>query len=213
MKDRCAPGFDRVLRGFSLGEIEQHAGTAFGLRPDFRLGYVNPAWFEFSRTNQGEPRLSAEWTLGRSVFDAIPQVLHDFYRTLFVEAMANPKPGPRPPAHCYECSSPTLFRRFALTTYRLGNGEGLLVVNSLLVEQPHDPAVRQPAIADRPTYLHADGFVRQCSHCRRVEHGSEPNRWDWIPAWVDRSPPETSHTLCSFCLDHYYPAEPDELAP
>lgn len=212
MQDRCAPGFDRVLRGFSLAEVEQHAGTAFGVWPDFRLAYLNPAWFEFGRVNQGEPRLSVEWTLGRSVFDAIPQVLQDFYRTLFSEAMGNAKPGPRPPAHCYECSSAELYRRFALTTYRLGNGEGLLVVNSLLVEQPHDLAGRQPGSADRPTYLQTDGNIRQCSHCRRIAHGSEPNRWDWVPEWVDSSPPETSHTLCSFCLDYYYPAEPEELS-
>jgi hypothetical protein len=37
MQDRCAPGFDRVLRGFSLVEVEQHSGTAFGVWPDFRL--------------------------------------------------------------------------------------------------------------------------------------------------------------------------------
>jgi hypothetical protein len=210
MQDRCAPGFDRVLRGFSIAEIEQHAGTAFGLWPDFRLAYLNPAWFAFGRANQGEPRLSAEWGLGRSILDSIPPVLQDFYRTLFAEAMGNPNLGPRPPVHCYECSSAKLYRRFALNLYRLGAGEGLLVVNSLLVEQPHDLADRQPGIADRLTYLQADGNVRQCSHCRRIQRASEAYRWDWIPDWVDSAPPETSHTLCNFCLDYYYPADPQE---
>ena len=207
MQERCAPGFDRVLRGFSLADVEQHAGTVFGLWPDFHLAYFNPAWFQFSRFNQGEPRISAEWNLGRSVFDAIPEVLQDFYRTLFSRALGNPKPGARPPAHSYECSSGSVFRRFALNTYRLGDGEGLLVVNSLLVERPHGPADGRVAGDDKRTYVQADGSVRQCSHCRRIEHASQPNRWDWIPEWVDRFPRETSHTLCSFCLDYYYPAE------
>jgi len=140
---------------------------------------MNPAWFQFSRANHGEPRISADWGLNRSILDAISPVLHDFYQRFFWEALNNKNPGPRPPMHIYECSSANLYRRFAMTAYRLGDGKGLLVVNSLLVEQSHALANRQPSIDDMLLYCQADGSIRQCSHCCRIQHGATANRWDW----------------------------------
>lgn len=207
LQDRCATGFDVLLRGFSQAGIEQHHGTAFGLWLDLRLAYVNPAWASFSQLNGGEPELASHWPLGRCVLEAIPPVLEDFYRSLFQNAASSAAMGLRPPAHVYECSSPEVYRRFAMNIYRLAEGEGLLVVNSLLVERPHDRRERQICAADHVAYVHEDGCVRQCSHCRRIENVSVPNRWDWVPEWVEKSPPETSHTLCPLCLDYYYPAD------
>ena len=72
-----------------------------------------------------------------------------------------------------------------------------------LVERPHDPVERPP----QPTgdaYRDAQGMVHQCCHCRRMSNLAHPGRWDWVPVWVERFPPNTSHTLCGPCFAFYY---------
>jgi len=213
MNNRCAPGFARLLEGFSLVDIENHAGVVYGLWPDGALAYVNPSWFDFARHNQGEPAISAQWNLGRNVLDAIPEVLKGFYTDLL---KASPTaPGDKadfvhPQTHEYECSSPDLYRRFAMTLYNLRAGEGLLVVHTLQVERSHSPAEPTLETPEPGLIQDANGIVKQCAHCRRIQVVGGSNHWRWVPVWVEKPPAATSHTLCNFCLDHYYPADADE---
>lgn len=202
MEGRFAPGFRRLIEGFKLTVFEAHAGTVFGLWPDLRLAYLNPWWFRFAIENGGEPSISRDWGLGRSLPDAIPGVLRPFYEDLFRRSSQNE--GMRPIQHEYECSSADLFRRFCMAVYSLGKGEGFAVVNSLVLEAPHDPQERKACEPDFATYAAADGFVRQCASCRRVKNVREPNRWDWVPAWVTSPPTRTSHTFCDVCFAYYY---------
>ena len=57
------------------------------------------------------------------------------------------------------------------------DANSLLVVNTLIREEPHE---RQTA-AQIEEYTDAEGIVTMCAHCRRVEHLSEPGRSDWMP--------------------------------
>ena len=203
MGERFSPGFRDLLKTFELPVIEAHAGTVFGLWRDLRLAYFNPWWLKFAEENDGEPSISLDWGLGRSLLDSVPDILRPFYRDLYGNALQQ---GRLPPLqHEYECSSADLFRRFMMTVYPLRQGEGFLVVNSLAVEKAHDPHERKDNEPDPGTYIGDDGLIRQCSNCRRTKNAKEPNRWDWVSAWVAEPPARTSHTLCAFCLAHYYP--------
>jgi len=57
---QLAEGFRDALRRYRIAELEEHAGAIYGLTPDFRLAYMNPAWFRFAEVNGGEPRISTE---------------------------------------------------------------------------------------------------------------------------------------------------------
>ncbi len=193
-----------MLRDFSLVEIEDHSGSVYGLWPDLTLAYLSPSWFAFSQQNDGHPAIADDWGVGRSVLDAIPQVLSEFYAKLYADALTH-NPALRPATHTYECSSARQFRRFAMHLYPLRDAAGLLIVNSLLVEAPCDIAARPPHGPSLEAYQDHTGTIRQCAHCRRIQRVGEARRWDWVPEWVDTPPAAASHALCGICLDYYYP--------
>lgn len=206
MHPTCDPGFAALLKGFDQEAIDRHSSSVYGLWPDLSLAYVNPAWFRFAADNNGEPDISTRWSIGSAFMQAVPDPLQNFYARLFSATLADgTRTDPRPVQHEYECSSAALYCRFLMTVYPLRSSSGLLVVNTLTVECPHDQSERPPQLADPQTYADADGIVRQCAHCRRIQVPANPDLWHWIPAWVEKCPAQTSHTLCNFCLDHYYP--------
>lgn len=199
------PKFSPLLEdAIGLDAAENHSGTIFGMWADTRLAYLNPAWFEFARENQGEPAISVRWPIGAPLIDVLPQVVQQFYRDLYDRALKSDGTSPLI-ARDYECSSPDVYRVFRMMLYPVGNGNGLVVVNALLIEQPHESQGCQVARADDDTdYRHADGLFHQCIECRRMEHISNPARWDWIPELVRAVPPQTSHTLCEICTKRYF---------
>lgn len=206
MHGTCSPDFAKLLTGFDLAAMDQHAGSVYGLWPDLSLAYLNQAWFRFASENNGEPAISAHWSLGAPYMAAIPEPLQPFYTDIFTTALTStPVPTSRPLQHEYECSSASLYRRFLMTIYPVKNGAGLLVVNTLSAECPHEASDRPPHPANPEVYADQDGIVRQCTHCRRIQVAATPALWHWVPAWVEHCPPSTSHTLCNFCLDYYYP--------
>ena len=205
MRPRVDVGFGRLLAPhFRLDELDRHPATVFGLWPDARLAYFNEAWCAFAAANGGEPSVRHAWGLGARYLDAIAEPLRPFYADLLART---PDPGtsPHPVSHEYECSSATVFRKFSMQTYALADRAGFIVVNSLVVEAQHDPLVRppQPAVLER--YLDGRGVLVQCMHCRRVQRGAKAVIWDWVPDWVEQSPPRTSHGICPICFDYYYP--------
>jgi hypothetical protein len=205
MIQRCSPGFERLLHAFRRDETDAAASIIFGIWSDFRLAYFNVSWQRFAQANGAPPQLSSAGCLGTSVLDVCGSALRPFYRDWYTACLAAGGEGLFPYQHEYECSSADLYRRFAMTLYPLGQREGLLVVNSLIAESAHDECQRPSHDADRSNYSGADGLIHQCSHCRKVRHPREKNRWDWVPNWVRSSPIETSHGICPNCFDFYYP--------
>jgi hypothetical protein len=189
---------------FRMEELASDPASVFGLWPDLRLAYVNPAWTTFAAANGGQPEIAHSWGLGARYLDAIAQPLRPFYRGLLARA-PEPESSRHPLAHEYECSSATEFRKFSMQVYALPGRAGFIVVKSLVVEVPHDPVERPPHEADPARYVDARGVIVQCCHCRRVQRGDDPTRWDWVPAWVERSPSATSHGICATCFEYYYP--------
>lgn len=196
---RVSDDFLPALARWDLAELDAHAGAVYGVTPELRLGYLNVAWFDFAAANGGEPSISAEWSLGRSVLASARGPLHDFYASNYSACLDAAVPW----QHEYECSSADTYRRYHQVVYPLAARTGLLIVNSLVVERAYD--VAEPLPFDSDAYVGANGFITQCTHCRRVRRAAEPDRWDWIPEWVSAFPRDTDHGLCVPCFRFHYP--------
>jgi hypothetical protein len=197
--------FDRefriLLRSHNFKDINAHSGTAYGVWENFRLAYLNPAWFQFAKENKGEPNISAEWGLGTSILDCVSGDVRELYEAKFNQSLDSHEIW----NHEYECSSETVYRRYHQIVYPMGQREGLLIVNSLVAERPHDKEQRSTRDADESHYVDQSGLICQCAYCRRVKNFREIERWDWVSEWVRRCPENTSHTWCPTCAQHYFP--------
>ncbi len=197
---RCLDeSFAPCLEGHDLDELERYAGTVYAVRPDFRLAYMNPAWFRFAQENGGEPGISTRWPLGAPVMPAISAALRSFYEIKFRTCLERGEPW----VHDYECSSAGVYRRFRQTAYPLKDGCGLLITNTLAMETVHHPVDRSPKSAAKEKYSDENGAISQCAHCRRVMDPAGLDRWDWVPAWVERLPSEVAFVLCGDCRKRY----------
>jgi len=206
MFTRLSENFAGVLAPyFRLEDLEESRAIVFGLWPDFTLAYFNPAWQEFAESNGGQQRVATNWGVGARYLDAIPQPLRGFYER-FLTATPDAGTAQHPTSHVYECSSPTVFRKFSMQVYALSDRAGYIVMNSLVVEAPHDPLTRAPHKADLQRYVDDRGVITQCSHCRLTKYVGTQERWDWVPEWVAHSAPNTSHGLCATCFNYYYNA-------
>ncbi len=193
------PSFASCLEDHDLDELERYAGTVYAVRPDFRLAYLNPAWFRFAEENGGEPEVSRRWSLGAPIMPAISAAFRSFYEIKFRTCLERGEPW----IHEYECSSAGVFRKFRQTAYPLKGGCGLLMVHSLAIETVHHPADRSPKIAVESKYRDENGAISQCAHCRRVMNPFRPAGWDWVPAWVERPPSNLAFILCQACRQRY----------
>lgn len=193
--------FAEKLKNFGITELEAMDNVVYGVNAEWRIGYLNPAWQQFARDNGGEPGISQDWNLGRSIMDAIPAGLQPFYREAYRGCLTSGKPW----HHNFECSSPTVYRRYRQTAYPLPSGAGLLIVNAVVSEHPHERLAAASIHKLSPCYADDNGIIHQCCHCRRIRHPNQSGRWDWVPTLVETPSPCTSHTLCSACLDFYYP--------
>jgi hypothetical protein len=206
LQKRCTSEFLRLLSSFDIDGPENSADVIYGVRSDLCLCYFNKSWFRFSEQNGGEPGISRDWGLGRPVMESVPEVLRTFYQKLYATALNEDSSTP-PPQHRYECSSPNLFRDHLMTLYRLGTSDGILVVNSTVVEAFADTGRQTPHDADLSVYADRNGIIRMCPNCRRTRNSKEAMRWDWVPFWVQNPPESVSHCFCDLCMASYYGKE------
>jgi hypothetical protein len=189
---RVVPAF--LEPRFDLDALETDASTFVAVDRALTIQWVNPAWDRFARANGGV-HVPQRYGRGRSYLDGITAPLRAFYEAAFVNALTQNEVF----AQTYECSSPTVFRVFRVRALPC-DGEGLLLEHSTVVDRPHDG---DPASLPLSDYTRPDGTVLQCSNCRRVQR-AKSDGWDWVPAWVSVSPPETSHGLCGPCSAFYW---------
>ena len=197
---RYRDDFSTLLDGFYLETLENDPNSIFGLATDLTLNYLNPGWFNFARDNDGEPAISARFILGSYIGDAMAGPARGYYLEIFQGILATGKVW----HHDYECSSPEKYRIYHQSVYPLYKKNGLIIVNSLVKEQPHDARTRKPRSPVKENYLQETGFITQCSNCRRVQRASRQDVWDWVPAWIKKMPENTSHTFCPICYEYYY---------
>ncbi len=204
LSQRLAEGFaERLAPHFVLEQLESHPASIFGLFADGAIAYINPAWIRFARENGGFVTGPSNAWLGQRYLDVIAEPLRPFYAQLFTLA-PDAGSGLQPVSHVYECSTPAVFRQFAMKVYGLAKGDGFVVINTLVATRPHDHPTRVPHLPDRALYESVDGIISQCAHCRLIRR-ADGSRWDWVPAWIEQIPSGTSHGVCEVCLEYYYP--------
>ena len=196
----CDHRFQALLADFDGGALGKDPGTIYGIWPDYALAYFNQGWPRFAELNGGEPRISSNWGLGQCVTNAISQPLRPLIEENFERCLRERRPW----EHLYECSSADRFRLLHMTTFPLGDGKGLLVVNSLRQEAPHI-RISFPPLDE--LYRNECDSVLQCSHCRRVRRIGEDPVWDWVPDWVATQALNTSHGLGEPCIGFHYPLQ------
>ncbi len=164
------------------------------LDQDSRIVYCNPAWDRFALSNAGDGAVASKVS-GVSLFDCIPPVLHDHYRTLLDRARAD-----RKILHAeYECNSPDVYREFQMNITPIPGTEWLALVHSLRVEAPI-PYESLPLTNDD---YRVDELIVMCAQCRRTRHPTQL-RWDWIPDFVRSMPRRVSHGVCDACMVYLY---------
>lgn len=190
------PAFLPLLASFDLDALDRDEAAIYGMWPDTRLAYVNTGYQHFATRERG-PHDCVEGRLGARVLDIVLPPLRPFYQRLYARALASDVPI----THRYDCHSPTLERRYDMRLFRLGEAEGILAFNTLVLSRPHaETAEAQIARYAAPPH----GIVKQCAHCRRVERSHERGHWDLVPEYVERSPAGTSHGLCGLCADYHW---------
>jgi hypothetical protein len=181
------------LAGFDLAKLDQSPSTAYALNKSGAIAYVNDAWRKFAQDN-GAVWPLGRWDLGTRLMDVVPFELRSFYQELFERAHATSSPCD----HTYECSSPTMLRLYRMRVYPLSHGASF-VVNALIEEREH-PA---PTLLPDPSRYERAGVIVMCMHCRRTRR-ADSEQWDWVSGYVEQLPENTSHGLCSVCLDYHY---------
>lgn len=165
-----------------------------------RITYCNPSWDRFASENGGRG-LERDRMAGRPYMAVIPVPLQQFFEEGFERVLKTRQVW----EHSYECSSPEMYRIFRMTTFPDPGSLGLVVVNSLAVERPHDAAERLPHGADAFVYVNSRNRLTMCCHCRRTCRAREPMVWDWVPAYLKSTPGEVTHGICTVCMTLYYP--------
>lgn len=191
----------RSLRRYDLDALDAHTGAIYALTADLRLAYFNAQWFRFAADNGGEPKISVEWPVGRSVLDCIPDPFRPGFEGAYRRCMQTRIPW----VHEYECSSPTCERHYHQIAYALEADGGLLIVNSPIVKRVVEHPLHGGLWSSDPDYADDDGLLHQCMHCRRFRRRGESEQWDWIPDWAQDFPRPTSHGLCATCFFFHYP--------
>jgi hypothetical protein len=198
--ERLDREFQSLLSHYNFEYLETYSGVIYGVWKNFRLAYLNPEWYRFAKENGGEPVISTKWGLGRSILDCVSGDVKRFYAANLKACLTSHTIW----SHDYDGSSGAIGRCYHQIVYPLLDQEGLLIVNSSVVEGLHDPKRRPARTAVEGIYLDKNGFYCQCAYCRRVKNFHETERWDWVPAWVKRYPENTSHTFCPSCFAHYF---------
>ena len=173
--------------------LEHDSSVMFTLDEELRLYSCNLAWNHFAAANGGS-HLERSAVKGRPLLDFVSGDLRDFYRLAYLAVQASTTAW----RHEYECSSADTTRRFSMTVYAIGGG--LLVINSLHVEEPHTGLAANPSEAN---YRTSSGLIVMCSNCRRTRRPGSEETWDWVPAFVSSPRSQVSHGLCPPCSAHY----------
>lgn len=169
------------------------SATIYLLDSQLRILYCNAGWDQFAEQNGGVGLRSTD-QVGRPVLEAIPLPLRSFYQAGYKKVLEQGETW----GHDYECSSPTLYRKFRMLVTPVASLTGALVVNSLIVETPFP----EKGMAAR-NHTDANGIITMCCHCRRTRRADANPVWDWVPSLVAEPPRNISHGLCKPCLGVY----------
>jgi hypothetical protein len=180
-----------LLPAFPRHVLEQPDVNVAVLDTRFRLLWVNPAWDEFALANNGRA--------GVREYPTYLEAIQGPLRAHFTAALEHALGSGEVFEQDYECSSPDVLRQFHMRVLPFAS-QGLVVEHTLVASSQHEDG---EAAIERH-FTNDDGLIVQCSNCRRVRRLGITETWAWVPAWVSRSHPRTSHGLCSPCTRFYW---------
>lgn len=204
--ERFTPDFLKKLKDFDFHTLEKEKDSVYAVSPALELIYFNNGWVDFAVENSSSNVLKS-FPIGRSILEGFSgDVLKQFYvdRFKMVEETGEVS------SLDYQCSSVETYREFRQTIYKLRNNLGFLVQNSLKIFMPTDE-LDLTNYAPSNRYVQANGFISQCSNCRKVLRADHSEIWDWIPEWVRNMPDNLSHSICPPCYDYYWKNPVDGL--
>jgi hypothetical protein len=155
----------------------------------FSILRCNRAWDAFALDNNGSLARASK-VQGVCLFDVIPRDLSKFYDSGFASARQVGRWQ-----HVFDCSSARVLRQFRMTVTL--SGSGFLIRNVLIKDTLAPPSEANGKFTDYGT------AIDMCSHCRRVEN-KKLKSWQWVPEFIDRTPPEIRNTLCPACYSYHY---------
>lgn len=183
-----------------MENLESDPAVIYWLDPDLRIVHCNAAWDRFALQNGGHG-LERVHQVNRPLMDVIAQPLKNFYAESYGLVLSSGKPF----EYTYECSSALVFRTIRMMTYPDPERDGLIVVNSVEMERPHDSMQRPPCPPAAALYRDKHGIMTACCHCRRTRRARQAAVWDWVPGFVDQPPEAVSHGICEVCMNVFYP--------
>lgn len=189
------PIFRCHLAGYDLRRLGASRDTVYLIDAAFCVRGFNAEYVRFARRNGGQDLLR-QYGLGAAVLEGCTDFYAAHYRAIYRRCLDEQ----RPYSNVYASPSPRAFCRFRETVEPLRGGLGLLVSHRLV-----ESLVRSEAAGFDPRiHLSPDGLILKCCHCHRIRNHGVNGRWDWLPGQTGASRHETSHGLCTQCLNTYY---------
>ena len=184
--------------------LNRSTSVIYMLDDELRFTFCNQEWDRFAAANGGVG-LEGAGQLGRCLLDSLSEQLRPFFQSAFQEVRETRQNW----EHRYECPSSTLQRTFLMVIAPSPEGEGFIVVNSLIVERPHEA---KPCSHLENIYADAEGKITMCGRCRKsrvlTPETDAEAEWNWVPAHLEGRR-AINHVLCATCFNIYYP----NLAP
>jgi len=158
-----------------------------------RLTYVNDAWLQFARNNQGES-VMPELVLGRKMWVCVSD---ETVRALYQQMIERARAG-WPVQFTYRCDAPAKRRTFAMEIRRVRTGV-VEFVSTLLHEE-----ARPPVALLEPGRKRDERFAKICSWCQKV--AMPDGTWVPVEAAVkalhlleSEQMPHLTHGICAPC--------------
>lgn len=198
LTERLAPAFRPVLQRFGLNAVERATDSIYGIDTELRIAYYNPAYLRFAAENGGEPAITRDWGIGARLTDAFSEHIRPFFERGYADCFKQGRLWQLE----YICSSDTTYRCFRQQVFPIDD-RGVLIVNALLTETEHDPALRPPEARDPAEFVNDRGRIVQCAHCRFVQNPAVPELWEWVPNLVAGRDERVEQGMCDLCLEHF----------
>ncbi len=196
MKLVIAPDFYKYISYLDLDYIEKSLDVIYIIDSTMVLKAYNDAWVSFAKNNNGTHILKV-FPVGSNISTVGEEPLNSYFLSAYKRSLHENKPFEQN----YECSSTDEYRLFRQTAYPLVEKKGLIITHHLVVARPHETSV----IDFSKKYWNQDEYIIQCQNCRKIKDPDDDSRWIWVPSLVENQLPNVSHSICTPCLDHYYP--------
>lgn len=180
-----------LSESFDFAALDREASGIVALDAEGRIVWLNAAWQRFASAN--DDAWIARYGPGCRYVDAIEPP----FKAQLEAAFERVRRTSLPFEANEDRAAPMLFPSQHLRVLPMGS-DGLLVelseARTTPVRATHDPA-------NDARYRSPEGFVLQCSGCRRVHCAGEG--WHWVEPWVSAPPPSTTHGLCAACAGYF----------